>query len=363
MKQPRTLALCLFVILILHSGLAVAQDPRWTVPRFSEPPLAPDGGHVIEGTTTAPLWAWHASTGLRWQYDVGLADRASQARADLVFGLGFPLDLEIAVGFPVGWTVGSKEKAGVEPGPRPLEGMSKDGFGIGDLKVALLWSIRSAGEGGLGVLLGFTGLVPTGDHEKLMGEGAFTAEPFAAFAFQVFGMRLSFNLVYRLRPQHVAIIGDRRFEQDDDIVWRLALRVPQENDVVWSLESEGAVGILTDDGPWPKRESRPVWLGGGADFPLDRLHRLGMFAGFSPVGEAAPDFSLGIRLTWLPALPDEDGDGVNGASDECPLLKEDTDGFEDGDGCPDYDNDKDGIPDDEDECPDKPGGDFSQNGC
>ncbi|MEC9396201.1 MAG: OmpA family protein, partial [Myxococcota bacterium] len=49
--------------------------------------------------------------------------------------------------------------------------------------------------------------------------------------------------------------------------------------------------------------------------------------------------------------PDNDGDGVNDPSDKCILEAEDRDGFEDADGCPDFDNDGDGIRDKEDTCP------------
>ncbi len=41
-------------------------------------------------------------------------------------------------------------------------------------------------------------------------------------------------------------------------------------------------------------------------------------------------------------------------SDKCENIPEDKDGFEDEDGCPDLDNDKDGIPDLKDKCPDQP---------
>ena len=50
---------------------------------------------------------------------------------------------------------------------------------------------------------------------------------------------------------------------------------------------------------------------------------------------------------------DRDGDGVEDALDGCLDEAEDADGFEDGDGCPEYDNDLDGLPDDRDECPDE----------
>jgi len=52
------------------------------------------------------------------------------------------------------------------------------------------------------------------------------------------------------------------------------------------------------------------------------------------------------------AVPiDSDGDGVDDASDRCPVTKEDLDGFEDEDGCPEADNDDDGVPDAKDQCP------------
>ncbi|HEY4107087.1 MAG TPA: OmpA family protein, partial [Polyangiaceae bacterium] len=52
--------------------------------------------------------------------------------------------------------------------------------------------------------------------------------------------------------------------------------------------------------------------------------------------------------------PDNDGDGIPDVSDKCPNEPEDKDGFEDQDGCPDPDNDKDGIPDARDLCPNEP---------
>jgi hypothetical protein len=40
---------------------------------------------------------------------------------------------------------------------------------------------------------------------------------------------------------------------------------------------------------------------------------------------------------------DDDGDGAVDSSEGCDLLPEDVDAFEDGDGCPEYDNDADGV--------------------
>jgi OOP family OmpA-OmpF porin len=51
---------------------------------------------------------------------------------------------------------------------------------------------------------------------------------------------------------------------------------------------------------------------------------------------------------------DNDNDGIYDSQDKCPSEAEDFDGFEDSDGCPDLDNDKDGIPDKLDKCPNTP---------
>jgi OOP family OmpA-OmpF porin len=63
---------------------------------------------------------------------------------------------------------------------------------------------------------------------------------------------------------------------------------------------------------------------------------------------------------------DNDKDGIYDAQDQCPAVPEDRDGFMDTDGCPDYDNDKDGIPDSVDNCPNNPetvNGFKDQDGC
>jgi OOP family OmpA-OmpF porin len=59
---------------------------------------------------------------------------------------------------------------------------------------------------------------------------------------------------------------------------------------------------------------------------------------------------------------DNDNDGIQDSKDRCVNEPEDKDGFEDQDGCPDPDNDKDGVPDARDNCPDV-AGDASHNGC
>ncbi|CAN5381617.1 hypothetical protein BH11MYX1_BH11MYX1_17260 [soil metagenome] len=63
---------------------------------------------------------------------------------------------------------------------------------------------------------------------------------------------------------------------------------------------------------------------------------------------------------------DNDGDGIADSKDKCPNVPEDRDGFEDDDGCPEIDNDKDGILDRFDHCPNEPetiNGIDDEDGC
>jgi outer membrane protein OmpA-like peptidoglycan-associated protein len=64
--------------------------------------------------------------------------------------------------------------------------------------------------------------------------------------------------------------------------------------------------------------------------------------------------------------PDNDQDGILDVDDLCPNDPEDKDGFEDEDGCPDLDNDKDRILDKDDKCPNEPetyNGFEDEDGC
>ena len=74
-------------------------------------------------------------------------------------------------------------------------------------------------------------------------------------------------------------------------------------------------------------------------------------------GAYDPDYAQRIRdrlcldgFDWF-CFKDTDGDGINDEDDDCDEVVEDFDGFEDEDGCPDFDNDQDGLVDHEDACP------------
>lgn len=71
------------------------------------------------------------------------------------------------------------------------------------------------------------------------------------------------------------------------------------------------------------------------------------------LGREGGDIGIVSEQQLQARLVDEDRDGILSDKDKCALVAEDFDGFEDEDGCPDFDNDNDGIYDADDNCPDK----------
>lgn len=112
------------------------------------------------------------------------------------------------------------------------------------------------------------------------------------------------------------------------------------------------------------------YVGGGVRFNTQKgfVVRMDARVAMLPAGENVVTFegdvTLGIEL-WLGAKlakpaqevvvvgppPDRDEDGLADKDDECPGRPEDTDNFEDADGCPDIDNDNDRVLDIADKCP------------
>jgi outer membrane protein OmpA-like peptidoglycan-associated protein len=72
-----------------------------------------------------------------------------------------------------------------------------------------------------------------------------------------------------------------------------------------------------------------------------------------PIGTSNDFYAAGMAGVSISLFgkKDKDGDGIFDSEDPCPDDAEDIDGYEDSDGCPDYDNDSDGIPDKKDKCP------------
>ena len=92
--------------------------------------------------------------------------------------------------------------------------------------------------------------------------------------------------------------------------------------------------------------------GGLQIFPLNSPLTIAVAGGTAVVeGVGAPKFRGILGLIYAVEKRDRDDDGILDSVDQCPTDKEDRDGNEDSDGCPDPDNDLDTVPDAVDKCP------------
>lgn len=305
----------------------------------------------IESTQTMDAWKWHTKGQLEFVFLEGDDAHLVQARQSIALGFGLPKRLELNIALPLGYTFATYGANGFK------------GPGVGDLRIGILSNLVSAPQGGIGLTVGAMAYIPTGSNEQLLGEGYFSLLGFVAGSVSLFSSALTLNIGYHARKErHGLLVQGDSLEQDDELIWRVGLRVPKDEDIAWTLGVQNRIGVATSNGFRPSAQARPLWIGAGIDYPTFSQHRLGLWASFLASGNDR-GFAISVQLSGVAKDKDEDLDGVLLPLDQCPLLREDLDGYQDSDGCPDLDNDMDSFPDKEDECPLQPGDEFSDNGC
>ena len=229
---------------------------------------------------------------------------------------------------------------------------SDAGFGIGDIRLVpkiLAYTMETKDDpSGLSLAFLINGYLPTGNDDYFQGEG-FRIEPRVAvdWAFSQ-GTRIGANLGYNIREEAVA----ENVQVNDTFTWGVAADIVFDEQKTIHIVPElfGEVSVLADD--LTSEEVPFEMLLAVRYFPIDELMiqgggGMGLVNGFG-----TPDFRvfLGVGYKEIPD-PDRDKDGILNDDDQCPDNPEDFDQFEDENGCPDPDNDKDGILDVNDQCP------------
>ncbi|MCB9748388.1 MAG: OmpA family protein [Myxococcales bacterium] len=142
----------------------------------------------------------------------------------------------------------------------------------------------------------------------------------------------------------------------------------------WSIAPFVLVGggLLGTSGALGSDVDPSIHFGGGVKFFLNdwvllRLDIRDHMAAKRNIDDGAthyPEFLIGLSLRFggKPSESvDSDGDGYIDEEDACPYDPENYNGYEDEDGCPEYDRDGDGFFDNQDACPDVPG--VAPDGC
>jgi OmpA-OmpF porin, OOP family len=323
--------------------------------RGFQPSTDPAGSLYLEPTATPGPLKWNvaawASYGRRF---VTITDATGREVA-------VPLRDQFSMDYAFGIGVGDRLAFGLElPTVMYQAGTGEDLIGarlpqtaLGDLRLNLKAVLLPGGELG-GFSLAALGAVtaPTGNARSYLAEQAATGELRVLGELRLIAIAIRATAGVKVRGSEQTFIGQ---DFGHELPWGFglslrpqALGIDEKGRWEWNLESHGDIAITPKFG---SAAQSPAALGlsarytpgavsfiAGAELPLD-----------SAVG--APSVRGVLGIGWAPRVHDEDNDGIPDEVDQCPELAEDKDGFEDSDGCPDFDNDDDGVPDDSDRCP------------
>ncbi len=219
--------------------------------------------------------------------------------------------------------------------------------GLGDLRIAAKIALVSAGDFHLAVMPSVT--VPTGGVGSYLRESATTFAPELAASWQRAQRHVALNAGYRIRERLTA----PQLVIDDEVYLRLGASMalgPRTSPTIELAATLSAAIALADGAPPPALEAMAA-----AGRRLTPAMGVFVAAGVGlDNGVGTPDFRALAGLRVEGANGDPDGDSLFGVADQCAAEAEDRDGFEDDDGCPDLDNDRDRVADANDRCRDTP---------
>lgn len=262
------------------------------------------------------------------------------------------------------------------------------GAGLGDLRIIPKVQLLHQNRHGIHLSLMPTFTIALGGTDSYLREQDWTFHPELALSRSSGMYRFAFNLGYHLRGATQSL----GLEVDDEISIRAAgaLRFSDAGGPPIEIGVSASLGFATGE-PFANSNQTPAEIQAGITWdahPLVSVFGLGG-VGIAP-GFGTPDWRavIGVRAGLISApfdpcaqgeedidgFEDDDGcpdldndeDGIEDTVDECPNEAEDFDEFEDRDGCADYDNDEDGIPDTVDACrfePENRNGFEDEDGC
>ncbi len=258
-----------------------------------------------------------------------------QLKADLALGLGLFDRVELGLVLPVVLYQTGEES----PAPESSD------LGLSDFRASA--RIRILEAGGFGLAAQVTGYIPASDAEPYQSDGTFGVLPALVADFRSdtdIPVIIAANLGWELRENAATAI----VETDDRFDYRAAIEVGVLPEQLHLMASTwGRVEAFAET---PSSLSAEFLAGARIFWTGSLTTTVGAGGGLAS-GYGTPDFRAVLSLGYTPSTTDLDEDGVDDEVDLCPNDPEDIDGFEDGDGCPDFDNDEDGIDDIDDECP------------
>jgi outer membrane protein OmpA-like peptidoglycan-associated protein len=281
----------------------------------------------------------------------------NQAVVDVVAAIGLFKYVELGFGVPVALFLNG------DPNQIINNGGELSGQAIGDIRVQAKLRILGDPTEKEGFFLSLTPQLslPTGDENSLFG--AVGPSGLLTLSADIRTSKLTAGFTAGPRLQKPVDLAGLSFGPTVYVGLGGAFAVNDK--LALTAEAEGELAIGSNNlasGQAPAEARVGVKLQATPAFSIP----VGVGFGIAP-GIGAPEFRVlaGFIFTKDKSeVSDEDldSDGLTGKADKCPTDAEDKDGFEDSDGCPDPDNDKDTVVDTKDECPDAAGS-VATNGC
>ncbi len=351
-------ALALILLSLLLRSTPVRADDRFDVESFEPTPFVEGSVLAVSGARTLTPRSYTLSAFADYGRKPLSLENARQGNtlAELVGSIG-TLQLMGAVGlwkrFDVGVSLpihrvsrGSRFEGGAPPALAAVV-MPSTKIALGDLRLIPRVQLFG-GERGFALALLAPISIPTGKERYYAGE-PFRVEPRVSADYRSKrGDLIAMNVGYLVR-QRADIIGGR---VDDMLRIGVGGDVPIVGDLSALAEIDTQFNVLA--GGLNKANAPTEGL-----FGL-RFRRAGWIAqaGAGPGivrGIGQPRYRVFASLSFSHLRPpDDDRDGIPDKEDHCPQQPEDRDGFQDEDGCPDPDNDGDGVLDARDRCPSEP---------
>jgi OmpA-OmpF porin, OOP family len=364
--RSRALPVAVPVVAVLFVSVARADFPSVDARRF-QPPTDPAGAMYMEPTATpgSGMYNQAAWISYAWRPAV-LRDQngaivskliSSQLSCDLLANIGIASWGAVGLQIPVIlYQTGDSDVTAM----RFARGSTLPQQAIGDmgLNVKLnLISVPPLAGFGLSVLGRAT--IPTGETTSYAGEGAPTSEVRLLAEEKLVAVSVLGTAGFKMRPEERDVA---RQTYGNEIPWGVGLSLkPQAfgwdeaGRFTWVAEVHGALMLppsseAKDRGQTTATSPVLAGLSSRMAVGVDTSVLLGVETSLTQALGSAP-LRVAAGVQWAPREHDMDHDGIVDELDQCQELAEDRDGFEDGDGCPDWDNDDDGVPDAQDKCP------------
>ena len=261
---------------------------------------------------------------------------------DLQAAYGLSERLQLGVGLPM---IFSMTGDGLMPVTAQRDPGGLQATGLGDLRLELkarLWNsanLHLAGAGGVTVPTSF------GTKNDYLGDDLPSLRARGALQWTSSDGRLSTGanlgvIIRKPREIYASEVGQQ-------LTYGLAAAYKVTDRFSGVLETFGRAGLGGGS-----LDTSPLEIDGGLRVLATRAISVVVGGGAGVVrGIGSPDLRAFVSVGWAPDTRDQDHDGVGNDKDRCPLIAEDRDSFQDGDGCPDDDNDGDHREDGVDQCP------------